>query len=262
MNAKLIDTHAHLYSSKFQHDQDAVIERAKAVLSAVVLPNIDLESVGPMLDLAGRDPAFFFPTMGLHPCSVDGDFEKVLAKMEALLAAGSYYGIGETGIDLYWDKTWFEQQKEALKIQIDWAKAHRLPIILHCRNSMDHVIELIEAHQDERLSGIFHCFDGSLQQARRIMALGSFKLGIGGIVTYRKDVQEVVRELPLACMVLETDSPYLPPEPHRKDKPRRNESSYTRYVAAKLAELHQSTYEEVARITNENARALFGVAAV
>ncbi len=253
---KLIDTHSHLYSKKFQPDLDEVIGRAKEVLSAIYLPNIDMESVNPMHALTEKDPDFFFPMMGLHPCSVNLEFEKVLAKMEGLLNQHTYYGIGETGIDLYWDKTYFEQQKEALQIQIQWAKAHRLPLILHCRNSMDHVIEQISANHDEHLFGIFHCFDGSLDQARQITELETFKLGIGGIVTYRKEVQEMIGQVDLQHIVLETDSPYLPPAPHRKDKPRRNESSYTKYIAAKLAELHASSYEEVAKITNENALSL------
>lgn len=256
---KIIDTHSHLYSRKFSQDIDQVIQRSKEILSAIYLPNIDMESVEAMHALTAKDPDFFFPMMGLHPCSVKPDFEDVLQKMYNLLETNTYHGIGETGIDLYWDKTYFEQQKEALQIQIEWAKARNLPIILHCRNSLDHVIDQISASHDENLRGIFHCFDGTAAQAYRIAEMGTFKLGIGGIVTYRKDVQTMIKEVDLKHIVLETDSPYLPPEPHRKDKPRRNESSYTKYVAAKLAELYGISYDEVATITNENVRMVFGV---
>lgn len=258
---KLIDTHSHLYSNKFDHDQEAVIARAREVLDAVYLPNVDLASIPAMHQLTDKAPDFFFPMMGLHPCDVKEDWEVVLAEMKQYLDQHPhrYYGIGETGLDLYWDKTTLELQQAALRVQIEWAKEYALPIILHTRNATEEAIALIAEQQDERLKGIFHCFDGTVHQARKIMDLGSFKLGIGGIVTYRKDVQAVVREIPLEFIVLETDSPYLPPEPHRKDKPRRNESSYTRYVAEKLAELYDISYDEVARITNTNAQAVFGI---
>ncbi|MEM7373476.1 MAG: TatD family hydrolase [Bacteroidota bacterium] len=256
---KLIDTHSHLYSRKFDRDQEEVIARAQEVLEAVFLPNIDLESVESMLALTASAPEFFFPMMGLHPCDVKEGFEQTLEHVQAYLdnPDHTYYGVGETGLDLYWDKTTLDIQKISLQQHIDWAKSYELPIILHTRNATDEVIDMIEANADDQLSGIFHCFDGSLGQAQRVMAVGQFKLGIGGIVTYRKDVQEVVRQIPLESIVLETDSPYLPPAPHRKDKPRRNESSYTKYVGAKLAELHNTTYDEVARITNANALQVF-----
>lgn len=261
MSSLIIDTHSHLYARQFAKDQDAVIQRAQEVLEAVCLPNIDLDSIEPMHQLTAKAPDFFFPAMGLHPCSVKDGYEAVLERMKVLLDERPYVAIGETGLDLYWDKTWFEQQQVALSVQVDWAKERGLPIILHCRNALDEVIELISAKHDARLKGVFHCFDGSLKQAQRIAELGTFKLGIGGIVTYRKDVQEVVKALGTDLLVLETDSPYLPPEPHRKDKPRRNESSYTRYVAQKVAELHGITYEEVARITNAQAKDLFDLTA-
>lgn len=261
---KIIDTHSHLYSNKFLSDQDEVIDRAKGVLDAVFLPNIDVESIQPMHDLTAKAPGFFFPMMGLHPSHVKEDFETELEKIESYLRNPdhTYYGIGETGIDLYWDKTTLSIQQESLKIHIEWAKETGLPIILHARDAIDEVTEMIETNWDERLKGILHCFDGNAAQVKRIQALGTFKFGIGGIVTYRKDVQEVVREMPLTDIVLETDSPYLPPVPHRKDKPRRNESSYTRYVAAQIAELKGISYDEVATATNVNALALFDTAVV
>ena len=258
----IIDTHSHLYSTKFTNDLDDVILRAKSVLSAVFLPNIDLASIEPMHQLVAKDPQFFFPLMGLHPTSVQASFENTLQQMEALLndPGHTYYGIGETGLDLYWDKSTLDIQQASLRIQIEWAKQRQLPIILHARNAIDETFDIIAEHHDERLTGIFHCFDGDFTQFEKIKALSTFKVGIGGIVTYRKDVQAMVKEADLDYIVLETDSPYLPPAPHRKDKPRRNESSYTRYVAEQVAELHGSTYEEIAAITNRNALEVFPLA--
>ncbi len=261
---KIIDTHSHLYSSKFSPDLDEVIHRAKNVLSAVFLPNIDIDSIEPMHQLTAKAPDFFFPMMGLHPTSVKPDFEATLQEIKSYLddPSHTYYGIGETGLDLYWDKSTLAIQQEALRIQIEWAKERQLPIILHARNAIDETFEMIAARHDERLTGIFHCFDGDIAQFEKIKALGTFKVGIGGIVTYRKDVQAMVSEVDLDYIVLETDSPYLPPEPHRKDKPRRNESSYTRYVAEKVAELQGITYDEVAAVTNQNALEVFPLARI
>ncbi|MEO1414886.1 MAG: TatD family hydrolase [Bacteroidota bacterium] len=256
---KIIDTHSHLYSHKFDKDQDAAIKRAQDVLQAVFLPNINRESVEAMHALTEKNPRFFFPMIGLHPSDVKEAWATELTYLKSLLDDPdmTYYGIGETGIDLYWDKSTFEWQKASLIAQIQWAKETGLPIILHAREAIDETADIIEAHMDENLKGIFHCFDGNFTQAQRIMDFGSFKLGIGGIVTYRKDVQATVKEVPMEYIVLETDSPYLPPEPHRKDKPRRNESSYTTYVAQKIADLKGVTYDEVASVTNQNASRLF-----
>ncbi|MFK7969213.1 MAG: TatD family hydrolase, partial [Bacteroidia bacterium] len=251
--------HSHLYLKHFREDIDAVEQRAREVLDAIYLPNVDLKTAVDMHALTDRDPSFYKPMMGLHPCSVPEDYEPVLEQIKAHLDSGAYtyYGIGETGLDLYWDKTSLERQQAALRVHVQWAKDYELPIILHARDAIDETTDLIEAGNDAKLSGIFHCFDGSIEQAKRIIALGDFYIGIGGIVTYRKDVQAMAAELPLDRVVLETDSPYLPPEPHRRDKPRRNESSYTRYVGEKIAELHGISYEEVARITGENVKRLF-----
>ena len=259
---KVIDTHAHLYSRKFDRDQEAVIARAQEVLSAVFLPNIDVESIGPMHALTAKAPQFFFPMMGLHPSDVKENYEQVLQTIESYLRNPeyTYFGIGETGIDLYWDKTTLPLQQASLKVHIDWAKELGLPIILHAREAIDEVADMIEAHLDDRLTGIFHCFDGNQQQVDRILGFKSFMFGIGGIVTYRKDVQQVVKDMPLESIVLETDSPYLPPVPHRKDKPRRNESSYTRYVAQQIADLKGLSYEAVAAQTNQNAQTVFSQA--
>jgi TatD DNase family protein len=254
-----IDTHSHLYVRQFDGDRVAVTDRARAVLEAVFLPNVDRDSVEEMLRLTAQAPDFFFPMIGLHPSHVKEGFEAELEHLKTLLddPAYTWYGIGETGIDLYWDKSTLALQQESLRIQVGWAKAYGLPIILHAREAIDETADLIEAHLDERLWGIFHCFDGTLAQAERIIGLGNFKLGIGGIVTYREDVQQMVKQVSPTHIVLETDSPYLPPVPHRKDKPRRNESSYTHYVGEKLAELWKLSPAEVAQITNANAAAVF-----
>ncbi|MEL6672130.1 MAG: TatD family hydrolase [Bacteroidota bacterium] len=258
---KIIDTHAHLYARHFKDDQAAVIQRAKDVLEAVYLPNISLDSVDDMHQLVDQDPDFFFPMMGLHPSDVKEDFEAVLAKTKTYLddPAYTYVAIGETGIDLYWpeNKDRQELQEASLQIQIDWAKEYKLPIILHARDAIDEVADLIEKNLDSDLKGIFHCWDGSMEQAERVISFGSFKMGIGGNVTYRKSVQALLREFDLQYVVLETDSPYLVPEPYRKQKQRRNESSYTTLVAEKIAELQGKSFDEVAEITNANARWVF-----
>lgn len=259
---KLTDTHSHLYSRKFEQDQNEVISRAKAVNEAVFLPNIDTESIEAVHALTDLAKDFFFPMMGLHPCHVKEDFEQQLTVMEEWLDKGdyTYFGIGETGLDLYWDKTTLDIQREALQIQIEWAKKRQLPIILHARNAIDETIEMIEKNHDKSLWGIFHCFDGTAEQAKRIVSLGNFKLGIGGIVTYKKSVlPTVLAEIGPDHLVIETDSPYLPPEPHRG---KRNESSYTQYVAAKLAETFDTSVEEIARITGKNVREVFRTAVI
>ncbi len=254
----MIDTHSHLYSRKFQEDLPAVIARAREVLSHVFLPNIDIPSIAEMNALADRDRAFFKPMMGLHPCSVKEDWQAVLEQMEGEWDKGGYVGVGECGLDYYWDKTFVPAQKEALRQQIAWAKAKQLPLILHCRDSMDDVIELVREGQDGRLRGIFHCFTGDVEQARKIQDLG-FMMGIGGVLTYKtSQLPAVLAQVPLSALVLETDSPYLPPVPHRG---KRNESSYIPLIARRLAEVKEVTIAVVARVTSENALKMFGMPA-
>lgn len=261
MRPKIIDTHAHLYSSKFRKDKEEVIARAQEVLEAVFLPNIDRASIPGMHELVDQHPDFFYPAMGLHPSNADANYEEVLAELKTWLDGDqyTYYAIGETGIDLYWKENIArrEFQEASLEVQIGWAKSYELPIILHAREATDVVIELIGKNNADALTGVFHCWDGNIDQARKVMDFSGFKMGIGGNVTYRANVQEVVKEIPLEYIVLETDSPYLAPEPYRKAKNRRNESSYTTYVAEKIAEVKGITYEEVAEVTNRNAKELF-----
>jgi len=251
---KLIDTHAHLYADKFEEDIDEVLTRAAEVNEAIFLPNIDQASITTMNNLVARAPDLLYPMMGFHPVYIPEAYPAILNEMEQALATGTYYGVGETGLDLYWDTTTLPRQKASLEVHIEWAKTFQLPIILHARNAIDETYDIIAHHHDERLSGIFHCFDGTLEQAQRIVGLGNFKLGIGGIVTYRKDLPKVLAEIPLGHLVIETDSPYLAPAPHRRT---RNESSYTQYVARKLVELYDLPYEEIARITTHNAKEVF-----
>ena len=253
---KTIDTHSHLYSTKFQPDLEAVIARAQEVLSHVFLPNIDIPSIAAMNALADRAPDFFFPMMGLHPCSVKENWEVVLAKMETEFDQRKYFGIGETGLDYHWDKTFVAEQKAALRVQIEWAKAKDLPLILHCRESMEDVLELVKEGQDGRLKGIFHCFTGTVAQAKMVEDLG-FMMGIGGVLTYKNGgLVEILPEIPLSALVLETDAPYLPPLPHRG---KRNESSYVPIIARALSDAKEMSLAEVAKITSENALRIFGL---
>lgn len=253
---KLIDTHSHLYSRQFKVDLDEVVARAREALCHVFLPNIDLASIPEMNALADQDRGFFHAMLGLHPSSVKEDWKAVVAQMEQEWDRGVYLGVGECGLDYYWDKTHIPEQQAALRLHIDWAKAKDLPLILHCRDSMEDVIALVREGQDGRLRGIFHCFTGTPEQARQIQDLG-FWMGIGGVITYKNsDLPTVLREVPLTALVLETDSPYLSPVPHRG---KRNESSYVPLVARRLAEVKEVTLAEVARVTTANALRVFGM---
>ena len=256
----LIDTHAHLYSGKFDPDRSEMVQRAiDAGVSRMYLPNIDAGSIDAMLALEAAFPEHCFAMMGLHPGSVQPDtYEQELALVEKHLGERAWAGVGETGIDLYWDKSTLDIQKISFARQIEWAKDLQLPVIIHSRESNEECLELVSAGQDGRLRGIFHCFSGTLEQAMRMIDLG-FMLGIGGTLTYSKStLPEVLREVPLESIVLETDAPYLSPVPHRG---KRNESAYVALVAEKLAEVKALTTEEIARATTRNALRMFGVEA-
>jgi TatD DNase family protein len=252
----LTDTHAHLYASEFESDIDIVVKSCiQNGISRLFLPNIDEESIQPMLNLANTYPKTCFPMMGLHPCSVFADFENVLKKMKPMFEKLKFCAVGEIGIDLYWDKTFVEQQKAAFEQQIIWAKEMNLPIVIHVRDSFNEVFEIVDKLNDESLTGIFHCFTGTLEQAQHIIKYKGFKLGIGGVVTYKTStLPEVLKNISLEHLVLETDSPYLPPVPFRG---KRNESSYIIYVAKKLAEIYDTSVDEIAKITTENSRTIF-----
>lgn len=252
---ELIDTHAHLYLDTFDEDRNEMLDRARqAGVNAIYLPNIDPSSIAPMLELEKSQPDFCFAMMGLHPCSVGEDFREALAIVRGWLERRHFCAIGEIGIDLYWDKSFREQQEEAFLEQVSWAIEFGLPIVIHARESLDIILDLIEPLEEPRLSGIFHCFTGTVDQARRIQDLG-FLMGIGGVLTYKKaGLDEVLKNVPLSCLVLETDAPYLSPVPFRG---KRNESAYLPYIAAKLAEIYGTTIEEVGQQTVRNAKNLF-----
>lgn len=250
----LIDTHTHLYLKQFDDDREEVIERAEeAGIKKFFLPNIDSQSIDSMLKMEIDFPDKCFAMMGLHPCSVKENYEEELRIVENWLQKRKFCAIGEIGIDLYWDKSFFEQQKKSFLTQVEWAIDLQLPIVIHCRESIDIVIDLLQPYKG-KVKGIFHCFGGTVEQAKRIMDLG-FLMGIGGVLTFKKaKLDEVIQEIPLECLVLETDSPYLAPAPYRG---KRNESSYVKIVAEKMAEAKNITLEEVAKVTTNNALNLF-----
>lgn len=255
---RIIDTHAHLYASQFDEDRDAMLQRALEVgVEKIYLPNIDSSSISGMLSLEQAYPDRCFAMMGLHPCSVKENYQAELAIVENWLNKRPFCAVGEIGIDLYWDKTFFEQQKEAFLLQVNWAKERNLPIVIHSRESADIIIDLLQPLKDDRLKGIFHCFGGNLEQAKAIIDLG-FLLGIGGVLTFKKSgLAQTLEQVDLEHLVLETDAPYLAPTPYRG---KRNESAYTRLVAEKLAEVKGITLEEVGSVTSENAEQLFEAA--
>lgn len=250
-----IDTHAHLYLRQFDHDRPAMLERAMAAGgSAFFLPNIDLESIPSMLAVEAAYPEICFAMMGLHPCSVKEDYRQVLQAMYEWLQKHPFAAIGETGIDLYWDKSTLPLQIEALEVQLDWAKNLGLPVVLHTREAMDVTIDIVRNAWRSNLRGVFHCFSGTVAQAERIMDMG-FYLGIGGVLTYKNGgLEPVIEAFGLRAVVLETDAPYLAPNPYRG---KRNESAYLPLVIERLAELTGYTPEEVACLTTQNARRLF-----
>lgn len=253
----LIDTHSHIYSEDFNSDIDEVIQNAyNNGVKKIVLPNIDSGSIKRLVDLSNSYPHICYPLMGLHPTSVAADYKEELEAIEYWLNKQKFYGIGEIGIDLYWDRTYINEQKDAFRHQIKLAKSKELPIVIHLRNSFDEVFEIVQEEQDGLLKGIFHCFSGDEIEAEKIIDLG-FLLGIGGVLTFKNsNLSKVIEKIDLKHLVLETDSPYLAPVPKRG---RRNESSYLAYIAQKLAEVYQIPVEEVAEITTSNACNMFGI---
>jgi TatD DNase family protein len=252
----LIDTHTHLYLDEFKEDFAEMLRRAQAAdVQRFYLPSINAEHLPSMLALEKAYPNVCFAMTGLHPCYVKENVEEELDFVKNRLEeARQWCGIGEIGLDLYWDKTFFEQQKYAFRQQIKWAKEYNLPIVIHSREATAECITIVAEEKDDRLQGVFHCFGGSLEEANRIMELG-FMMGIGGVLTFKKSgLDAVAKEIPLEYLVLETDAPYLAPVPFRG---KRNESSYLRLVAEKLAEVKGISLTEVAAQTTANALRLF-----
>ena len=254
---KLIDTHAHLYLPQFNDDLERVCQNARDnSVERIYLPNIDSGTIDDMLSLDENYPELFFPMMGLHPTSVDENFESELAIVYEYLKKKEFAAIGEIGIDLYWDKTHVNQQEIAFEKQVNWAKELGLPIVIHSRNSYREIFNVVARNNDDTLNGIFHSFSGNYEDAQRIIDMG-FKIGINGIVTFKNSkLDDVVKQIDINHLVLETDSPFLAPEPKRG---RRNESSYLYYVARKIAEVKNMTIEEVAEVTTENALNIFKI---
>jgi TatD DNase family protein len=249
------DSHAHVYAREFAPDRADVLRRASELqVQKIFMPNVDHTSIDDMLEVESRYPTMCYATMGLHPCSVKKDFARELYIVESWLAKRKFAAIGEMGTDLYWDKTFWEQQKEAFAIQVGWAKQYGLPIIIHCRETLDETIAMIEQFQDGNLNGVFHCFTGSLEQAQKIIKL-NFYLGIGGVSTFKNGgMDSVLPEVPIEKIILETDSPYLAPVPHRG---KRNEPSYIPLIGRKVAELKKITNDELMKQTTVNTLHLF-----
>ena len=251
-----IDTHAHIYDEKFKDDIDDTLARCQEVeVHRVYMPNIAHTSIDNMLELEHRYPKQCIAMMGLHPSSVKKDFERELYQVEEWLDRRSFAAVGEIGLDYYWDTTFKEQQLEAFRIQIDLAKKHQLPIVIHTRDSFDDAIQVVEELNDEELTGVFHCFTGTAEEGKRVTDAG-FYLGLGGVTTFKNsNLNEVVPHLDLDKIVLETDSPYLAPTPHRG---KRNEPSYIPLIGAKVAEFTSNSPETIATCTTQNAQQLFG----
>ena len=249
-----IDTHAHIYTEEFKTDIHDVILRAQdAGVEKILMPNIDTQTIDDMMELEVRYPNFCYAMMGLHPCSVKKDFEKQLYEVEDWLSKREFIAVGEMGTDLYWDKTFWDQQKEAFRIQSDLAIKYDLPIVIHCRETIDETIELVE-EKEGSLKGVFHCFTGDENQAKKIVDL-DFYLGLGGVSTFKNGgLNEVVPNLDTSKIVLETDSPYLSPAPERG---KRNEPAKVSIIANKISEYLKKGVDEVASFTTENANSLF-----
>jgi TatD DNase family protein len=251
-----VDSHSHIYSADFSLDRDEVITRAlEAGVERIVLPNIDSSSIKPLMDLTDTIPGLFFPLVGLHPTSVKEDFRKELQILEYWLGKRKFYGIGEIGIDLFWDKSFLEEQTEAFNTQLTWAKNRNFPVVIHVRESFNEVMEQLRKVHTPELKGVFHSFTGTLEQAEQVIELG-FKIGINGIITFKNsDLGETIKKIDPRHLLIETDSPWLAPVPHRG---RRNECSYVVTIAEKIAQLHNTTLANIADITSKNAKELFG----
>jgi TatD DNase family protein len=264
-----VDTHTHLYEAQFDADRTAMIERAiNTGVSKMIIPNVDAATIKGMLDLVKQFPANIFPMIGLHPCYVKPEsykpeleivrqylFNEISFTNHGSIQAPQFVAVGEIGLDLYWDKSTLDIQKEAFELQCDWAIEKNLPVAIHSRDSTHILIELLKKRKNNP-RGVFHCFTGSLEEANEILKLG-FYVGIGGVVTYKNtNLRDTLKHLPLDKIVLETDAPYLPPVPFRG---KRNESAYTKLVAETLCSVYEKGLEEIAAVTTQNAKDLFGI---
>lgn len=253
----MIDTHAHIYANEFDHDRDEVIARSRqAGVEKILMPNIDLNSIEPMLATEKAYPDLCHSMMGLHPCYVDANVKQTLATVYSWFSRHSFVAVGEIGIDLYWDKTFKAEQEMAFLTQLNWAKELDLPVVIHTRDSLNETLALLKQAQDGSLRGVFHCFGGTLEEAKAINNLG-FHLGLGGVSTFKNSgMDQVIPQLDLNYVILETDCPYLAPVPHRG---KRNEPQLTHLICEKIAQLHSLTFDEVGNITTTNANSLFNL---
>lgn len=253
----ITDTHTHLYSEAFEEDRHEMIKRAiDANVKRFFIPAIDSTYTASMLQLENDFPKNIFLMMGLHPTHVKENYKEELAHVEEMLATRKFYAVGEIGIDLYWDKSTLDIQIEAFRHQINLAKQYKLPIVIHCRESFDEIFEVLEQEKSEDLFGIFHCFTGTLEQAHKAISY-NMKLGIGGVVTFKNGkIDQFINQIDLKHIVLETDSPYLAPKPYRG---KRNESLYINKVLEKLSELYQISEDNIAKVTTENSKQVFGI---
>jgi TatD DNase family protein len=258
---ELIDTHTHLFLDNFDKDIDDVINRAiQNNITKMFCPNIDLSTIEKLNSLTQKYPKKCFPLIGLHPESVKENFQDDLDKIKQLLTSDKYYGIGEIGIDLYWDKKYKQQQIQAFQSQVKLAKKLKLPIVIHVREAFDEIFKIIDSEIDQDLKGIFHCFTGNLQQAQHIIEYKNFKLGIGGILTYKNsDLKDTIKHIDLEHIVLETDSPFLSPVPKRG---KRNESSFLIYIAEFLSKIKNIPLTDIAQITTKNANEIFSIKSI
>ncbi|WP_323789168.1 TatD family hydrolase [Psychroserpens sp.] len=253
----ITDTHTHLYSEAFDDDRKDMVQRAlDAKVTRFFIPAIDSSHTEAMLQLEANYPDYMFLMMGLHPTSVKDNFKDELQHVEDMLAKRHFYAVGEIGIDLFWDTSTLEIQKEAFKHQIQLAKKYKLPIVIHCRDAFDEIFEVLETEKDDELFGIFHCFTGTLEQAHKAMSY-NMKLGIGGVATFKNGkIDQFLNQIDLKHIVLETDSPYLAPKPYRG---KRNESSYVTKVLEKLSEIYEVSEEKIAEITTQNSKEIFKI---
>ncbi|MGN6569084.1 MAG: TatD family hydrolase [Flavipsychrobacter sp.] len=250
-----VDTHTHLYDEQFDADKEVMIQRAiDAGVTKMYMPNCDSSTIAPMMNYAAQWPGNCFPMMGLHPTYVKENYKQELDIVAEWLAKEKFYAVGEIGLDYYWDLTFKEQQIDAFSTQVDWALKYDLPIVIHSRESTKDCIDIVRSKQNGKLRGIFHCFSGTLDEAKQIATLG-LHLGIGGSLTYKKStLPEILKEIPVEHLVLETDAPYLAPVPNRG---KRNESSHIPIIAQRLADVKEMPLEQLATITTRNAEKIF-----
>ncbi len=252
----IIDTHTHIFVEQFDRDREEVVRRAKAEgVEKFLLPNIDAGSISALKNTVAAFPGEMFPMMGLHPTSVKENYKEELTAIEKELSEGKYYGIGEIGMDYYWDTAFASEQQKVFRIQLNWAKETGLPVSIHIRNAFDEVLKIVEEEQDGRLKGVFHCFTGTYEQALQAIDLNMW-LGIGGVVTFKNGkIDTFLNRIDIKHIVVETDAPWLTPAPFRG---KRNEPAYLKYIIEKLARIYHTTSGEIACLTSHNAMDIFG----